>query len=238
MSTISNTPKPFYKIAGRFLLEFFRYSKTYPIPWKAFSEFPVYYSYNKILKSPAELGLPWIAHGAFLYKENYLTPTMRILEFGCGGSTLYFAKKACQVISIEDNHEWYSVMKERTKTFSDVELRHIPVDKEFVGGEFASNMDELKHTNSYKNYALGASDVQDESIDVLVIDGRARIGCLRTNLSKLKRNGIVLFDNTDRTAYAGGIQEILGEWDRLDFSGVTVSEYYFTQTSIFKRKAQ
>jgi predicted O-methyltransferase YrrM len=238
MNTISKKPKPFYKIAGRFLLEFFRYSKTYHIPWKAFSEFPVYYNYNKILKSPAEIGLPWIAHGAFLYMENFLTPNMRILEFGCGGSTLYFAKKVGQVISIEDNHEWYTVMKERTNTFSGVELRHIPVDKEFISGEFASNMDELKHTHSYKTYALGASEVQNESIDVLVIDGRARIGCLRTNLSKVKRDGIVLFDNTDRTAYATGIQEILGEWDRFDFSGVTVSEYYFTQTSIFKRKTR
>ncbi len=125
-------------------------------------------------------------------------------------------------------------MLERTSQFKGVELRHYLVDTDNIGGEFASN--KISKNHSLKAYAYGASDIQEDSIDILVIDGRARIGCLRTNLNKVKKDGIVLFDNSDRVVYQSGIQEILKGWERIDFYGVTVNEYYFTQTSIFKRK--
>ena len=110
------------------------------------------------------------------------------------------------------------------------------MDPVYVGGEFASNMAEIADTHSYQSYVFGASDVEEASMDILVIDGRARIGCLRYCLSKLKKDGIVLFDNSDRIAYKKGIEELLGDWLRFDYSGVTVHDPYFNKTSIFSRK--
>jgi hypothetical protein len=121
MKTDLQKPKPLYKIAIRFFYEFLKYSKNHRIPWKAFSEFKPYYAYNKLLKSPAEAGLPWIAHGSFVYLENFLEPKMKVLEFGCGGSTLYFAKNGCDVVSIEDDPKWYFEMAKRISQFPGVE---------------------------------------------------------------------------------------------------------------------
>jgi hypothetical protein len=232
----STYQKPFVKILGRFISEFFRFSRSHQIPWQALSEFPVYYRYNQSIKQPADVGLPWISHGALVHLQNFIKPEMKVLEFGCGGSTLFFARHASQVISVEDDPGWFEIMTEKTKSFPGVMIRHFPVDPVYVGGEFASNMAEIASTHSYQSYVFGASDIEEGSMDILVIDGRARVGCLRHNLSKLKRDGIVLFDNTDRIAYKKGIEELLSDWLRFDYSGVTVHDPYFNKTSIFSRK--
>jgi hypothetical protein len=229
----STYQKPLVKILGRFISEFLRFSGSHQVPWQALFEFPEYYRYNKAIKSPSDVGLPWIAHGALVHLQNLIKPDMKVLEFGSGGSTLFFAKNGCTVVSLEDDPHWFEIMTEKTKSFPDVTIRHIPVDSVYVGGEFASNMDELKNTHSYQSYVFGASDVEDATIDLLVIDGRARIGCLKHNLSKLKKDGIVLLDNSDRKAYKQGIDELLSGWKRFDYSGVTVYDPYFNKTSIF-----
>lgn len=228
--------KPFYKILGRFISEFIKFSKSHKIPWQAIRDFPAYYRYNLVIKRHSDVELPWIAHGALVHLLRVIKPEMKVLEFGSGGSTLFFAKHTGKVISIEDDPDWHKIVKERTERLPGVELRHFPVDPVFVGGEFASSMKEIKHTHSYKSYVFGAQDIEECSIDILVIDGRARIGCLRHNLSKLKKTGIILFDNTDRIAYQDGIKELLEGWQRFDYSGVTVFDPYFNKTSIFIRK--
>ena len=116
MVTQNQTNKPSYKILGRFITEFIRFSKNNKIPWRAIPDFPAYLHYNKSLKNHAEVGLPWISYGALKYLESYLKSPMSVLEFGCGGSTLYFSRKVSRVISIEDNKEWYEIMERNTAT--------------------------------------------------------------------------------------------------------------------------
>ncbi len=57
--------------------------------------------------------IPWLHADATLYLENLLTPDMEILEFGAGGSTLWFAERVKHVTSVEDDPDWYAVLKRR-----------------------------------------------------------------------------------------------------------------------------
>lgn len=234
MANSQNPKKPSYRILGRFVKEFIRFAKANQIPWRSLVDFPAYHTYNRALKSHAEVGLPWIAQGALEHLDSYLDGSMTVLEFGCGGSTLYFSRKVGTVISIEDNQKWFEIMKEKTADFSGVDLRWIPEDEFFQGEKYLGNSFSSKEI-SFKNYVQGAADLKEESIDVLVVDGRSRIPCLTENLPKLKKEGLILFDNSDRKHYQEGLNSLLKGWERIDYSGVTVHDWMFSQTSIFRR---
>lgn len=48
-----------------------------------------------------ELEAPWLTPEAIGTLEHFVKPNHRVLEFGCGGSTLFFARRAASVLSIE-----------------------------------------------------------------------------------------------------------------------------------------
>jgi len=54
--------------------------------------------------------MPWLAKGAVDWLENNLTKDFKILEFGSGGSTLFFAERCKEVITIENNKKFYDLI--------------------------------------------------------------------------------------------------------------------------------
>jgi hypothetical protein len=56
-------------------------------------------------KDNLKLGLPWLALGAIRWLDQHLTlfPSLACLEFGAGGSTIFFAERCRSVVSIEIN---------------------------------------------------------------------------------------------------------------------------------------
>src|SRR5208283_402812 len=52
-------------------------------------------------KTPLELGVPWFSQSAIDFLESYVKPSMRVFEYGSGGSTIFFARRAKSVDSIE-----------------------------------------------------------------------------------------------------------------------------------------
>ncbi len=54
---------------------------------------------------------PWLHPEAVEYLEGLLTPEMRVLEHGAGGSTLWFAERVKEVVTLEHNPEWAEKMR-------------------------------------------------------------------------------------------------------------------------------
>ena len=54
--------------------------------------------------------LPWLAVDAIAYFESLLNSEMVVLEHGGGGSTLWLASRVKEVITVENNSEWYDVI--------------------------------------------------------------------------------------------------------------------------------
>jgi SAM-dependent methyltransferase len=141
-------------------------------------------------KSPAELELPWFPYAAIDFLDNYLKPTMTVCEYGCGGSTLFFARRVNSVVSIEDNAEWFNRLKSllQTKAVENVTLKLCPFDfKNPVAFE----------TSEYLNA------IPDTRFDVIVVDGseewtRIRPVCFEKAQSRVKKNGIIIVDDSWR----------------------------------------
>src|SRR5438477_3935780 len=66
-------------------------------------------------KTPLDLEVPWFSYAAIDFLERFLKPEMSVVEYGSGGSTLFFAHRVKTVFSIEDNPQWFELVSERVK---------------------------------------------------------------------------------------------------------------------------
>ncbi len=71
-----------------------------------------------------EIGYPWLSFGAIMALEEILKrePNLDILEFGSGGSTIFFSRRCRSVKSFETNLEWAENVKAALPTPSNVNL--------------------------------------------------------------------------------------------------------------------
>lgn len=73
-------------------------------------------------KEALELGCPWLTFGAISALESLATKKFKVLEFGSGGSTIFWAKHCQSVKSFETNLEWFSKVTKKVKKYSNAEV--------------------------------------------------------------------------------------------------------------------
>ena len=135
------------------------------------------------------LDLPWWNVAATREVEQFLAarPNARIFEYGSGASTVWLARRANEVTTVEHDRDWLAKFERQTKDYPHVSLLHRAID------------------NGPEGY-VGAIDEFDGEFDLIVVDGRHRSACLKQAAPRLKRDGIVLFDDSGRTRYRDAIK--------------------------------
>ena len=71
-----------------------------------------------------KIGFPGLAPGAIMALESIVNKKMKVLEFGSGGSTLFWAKNCKSVKSYETNADLYKDVRQKTRFLSNVEIVH------------------------------------------------------------------------------------------------------------------
>jgi predicted O-methyltransferase YrrM len=122
--------------------------------------------------------IPWLTQEANSILLGTLHTWMKGFEWGSGKSTLFFSKRVSFLVSIEHDYYWYRLVR----SWSDRE--HI-------------NNCDLRFINSPQRYVEIINEFPDEYFDFILIDGVLRLRCLLSALSKLKRGGFLIFDNTE-----------------------------------------
>lgn len=123
---------------------------------------------------------PWISYRAASEIKRVLRPEWRVLEFGAGMSTLWFAKRVSFVLSIEANRDWYEWVRRQlsTRGITNVELRlRLEPDA----------------------YAAAVKR-KDGLFDFVLIDGDWRARCVKPSLRAVCAESFLYIDNID----AGG----------------------------------
>lgn len=178
------------------------------------------------------LDVPWWTYNAIDEIEAFLLarPNARVLEYGSGASTVWLARRAHFVKSIEHDPDWYHLVRQRVQPFSNVEivLREPEVAK--PSGAYTSEKGEFSGW-SFKNYVC---EIERDSkpYDLIIIDGRARNDCLDAAKLHLVNGGLILFDNTSRRRYRKSILASGGNVRR--FPGRVPSLPYRDETSLIK----
>jgi hypothetical protein len=121
--------------------------------------------------------VPWYTYPAIGYLRQLDFSDKSVFEYGCGNSTLFWAGVARQVVSVEDDREWFDVMSTRvppnTRLVYEPDLAaFVDVIRQFPGG-----------------------------FDIIVVDGPARgstrLKCSRAAIESLRSGGLIILDNSD-----------------------------------------
>ena len=136
------------------------------------------------------LDLPWWNVAATREIAEFLQAragNARVFEYGSGASTVWLAKRSGEVVTVEHDKPWLDKFQRQTKGHENVSLLYRPID------------------NGPENYVRAIDEFEGE-FDMIVIDGRHRSACLKQAESRLKRGGIVLFDDSGRARYRDAIE--------------------------------
>lgn len=149
---------------------------------------------------------PWLSPSSVRFLKAYLTKEMNGLEFGSGISTLFIAPKVKQLISVEHNKQWYQLISERFKNegIANVDYRFIAQNDSNQFSDKSFEMTEklgFEVRRDYVNYYMTVDSISDNSLDFLLVDGRARPECLYYAFPKMKKNGLIILDNSEREHY-------------------------------------
>jgi methyltransferase family protein len=158
--------------------------------------------------------IPWYTYPAIEFLRTRVRPEMTVFEYGCGNSTLWWAKRVAQVVSVEHDSDWHRRIA--TRVPPNVTLRHVPLERP---GEYA-----------------GALVREGRRFDVVVIDGRERVECTRHVVDGLSEGGVIVFDNAERPDYAEGYAALEAQgFRRIDFVGMAPIVVDKITTSVFYR---
>jgi hypothetical protein len=174
-------------------------------------------------RSPLNDGMPWITFKAQRWLAGRVSAKTRVFEWGSGGSTLYLARRAGEVISIEHDARWYDEVRavlvagRHTNTnYRLIEPKPLPpgVSSEFVSGHGpAMGLD-------FEPYVTVIREYPDAYFDLILIDGRVRTACLRAAWQKVRVGGHILLDNSNYPRYQAELVSPPG-FERREFPGVS-----------------
>jgi hypothetical protein len=118
--------------------------------------------------------IPWYTYPAIdlLNAKDFSTKT--VLEFGSGQSTLWWAKRAKRVLSLESDPQWLTYVQSQLPAHANAEMLLIAYD------------------------LTGVEDhVRGSKFDVIIIDGLDRLKAASCSIGLLQQGGAILLDNSE-----------------------------------------
>ncbi len=118
--------------------------------------------------------VPWLGFRAVRHLGSLIQRDWRVLEFGSGMSSLWFAERCGYLLSVESDAGWFEAMRPRLAAKANVEYRLLRDREAYCGVE-----------------------CEDGSFDLVLVDGLWRDEAAETALRKVRPGGYVYLDNSD-----------------------------------------
>ena len=196
--------------AGRF------HTARGPMPLSGWLHYPAAWFHARTGRTPER---PWIVPAAVGWLRRRIRRRWSILELGSGRSTVWFARRAGAVVSLEDNEFWHGRTRERLAELglANVDLKLLPVER----------------------FPEAVGELPEASFDLVVVDfleapAMSRIDCLSPAMERVRPGGLLLLDDSDRPGYAEAY-ELLEGWRERRFVGVKDEWPEACETGIFTR---
>jgi hypothetical protein len=154
--------------------------------------------------------IPWYTYPAIEYLSRFDLSTGKVFEYGSGQSSLFWAKQALEVISVEHDAGWFERIKTRVPANNRLFLKTDP-------DSYVSLIETFGHR-----------------FEVIVIDGRFRTRCAEIAPRFLADGGLLVFDNADWYPRTAALLRQQGLF-QIDFNGFGPINAYSWTTSVFLR---
>lgn len=221
----------FNRLKACFLILLHGYTWKYAFVWLA----SLKYGHSAVSEK-----FPWINFRAVNWLEAYLKPDMNVFEYGSGGSTIFIAKRAGKIVSVEHSREWYLRIKGLLAAEGVVNCELLLREPEIIpsGQDIPYGKDSYTSTAlpglSFEKYVKSIDDYPEGSFDLVFIDGRARASCIRHALKKVRSGGYIMLDDSLRSIYDDALS-LLSNYKRDDLKGFFPGETNkVNQASVWK----
>ena len=158
--------------------------------------------------------IPWVTYSFIDFIKERISNSHSVFEFGSGNSTLFYAKYAKKVVSVEHDKAWFDKISKTRASNSDI----IYV--------------ELETNGKYSRAALNSAD----RFDIIIVDGRDRNNCCKQSVDALTDSGVIVLDDSERPDYEEAVRFLINAgFKHIAFSGVSPGLFYRKSTSVFYR---
>lgn len=166
--------------------------------------------------------VPWFTYPAILWLGTHLRSTDSVFEYGAGNSTLWFAARVASVLSVENDPSWCRELV--TRAPSNATIMYRPC----LGG----------HAQAPRHDPFVRSiETVPHQLDIVVVDGPARVACVHAAIPYIKNDGILILDNSDRPEYSQALDLLhTTGFGRIDFLGPVPGSGRLSCTSMFSRE--
>lgn len=145
---------------------------------------------------------PFMSRNEIKLIATLLRPTDVMLEWGCGGSTLYFSRYVQRYYSIEHDEQWWRTTQRALQRHSrtNVHLMLVPPNLPLTDPpNYARTSDE--RYAQFKDYIEQVDQLGVARFDRVLIDGRSRPECAIRVLPYLDRDSRVCIHDFFNTQY-------------------------------------
>lgn len=158
--------------------------------------------------------IPWMTYPFLDYIRNLDLSQKTIFEYGSGYSTVFWAKNAKSVSSVENVPEWAEKTRDLLPANATLLMRD---DKEKF---------------------IAAINETDKKYDIIILDGYGfRYECALASIDQLSDNGMIVLDDTDNVYYKRICDFLKGkDLIQIDFVGLKPFSENILSTSIFIKR--
>lgn len=156
--------------------------------------------------------LPWMNYSIIAFLDQRLNKNLSLFEYGSGFSTMFYAKRVQQVTSLEYDQNWLTRIKNSVPDNATLVYQANDIDGEYCR----------------------AIQLENKKYDVVIVDGRDRVNCVKQGLANLSEQGVLILDDSYREKYqvAKKIAADMG-YKALDFVGMKPGKYAADQSTLF-----
>lgn len=178
------------------------------------------------------LDCPWWTYKSIKKIDLFLQNKKNVIafEYGSGASTIWLAKRVKILYSVEHNPDWYKVVSDYVQKFLNVNYLYKKIDLVTHSSKYSSTKEKGV---TFHQYVTSINSI-NKMFDLIVIDGRARNACLEQALKKIKKGGIIIFDNCNRKRYKNELIKLKNKIEY--YPGLTPSLPYSECTAIIYNK--
>lgn len=211
--------------------------------WSYYARWKKYLTnHNDSLKNE----LPWITFPVTDFLNDWIKKEYRVLEYGGGSSSIYFSRRAGEVITVEHHDGWF---KDISKVIADKGITNwkgLMYSPE-VGTPYGNDISNPLHYVSddpdsvgknYNAYASAIDQFSDGYFDLVLVDGRVRPSCMYHAIPKIRKGGLLILDNSDRDYYHTQMHNrIASDFETvIDCIAPSVYSHEFTSTTVWRKK--
>lgn len=147
---------------------------------------------SRSMKRTAEAEYMSITDKAKEFLDAFMADNNKyILEFGMGGSTIYFSQRAKKLWSVDHSIPCYNRVRKTIKHDEYNSGAHLEVQR--------------------RPYASFSTNIRTASIDLVLVGGSDRVQCALNSIRCLKPGGILMLNNAERPRYKK-VHETLNDW--------------------------